>query len=122
MNIKRNIPKSQGGWTGSNLLPLILLSERQAGDTYIVVGISPLVDSEGLLPEEIRNDPDLESRLSPLSNFREYFKLAAKDQKIQILNSSFDTSVVEIHKQDVLDFLGTLDLMLKKATPGHMRN
>lgn len=40
MDIKRNLPKHEGCWSGKSLLPLIMLSQKR--DTYIVVGISPL--------------------------------------------------------------------------------
>lgn len=39
--MQRNMTKKEGGWTGSALLPLFLLSERQ-DESFLVVGISPL--------------------------------------------------------------------------------
>lgn len=44
--LQRNIPKKNGGWTGSALLPLILLSEKQ-DSTFLVVGVSPLCSLSG---------------------------------------------------------------------------
>ncbi len=43
---QRNLSRKEGGWTGSALLPLVLLSERQ-DDTFLVVGISPLGAQSG---------------------------------------------------------------------------
>lgn len=43
---QRNVPKKNGGWQGSALLPFVLLSEKADGN-YIVVGISPLASLAG---------------------------------------------------------------------------
>ena len=43
---QRNLPKKNGGWTGSALLPFILFSEKQDG-TFLVVGISPFANLSG---------------------------------------------------------------------------
>eukprot|EP01038_Epipyxis_sp_PR26KG_P005061 gene5061-7065_t len=103
MDIKRNIHRRNGGWSGSALLPLIILAERK--NSYLVVGISPLSNStvgslEGITEEH-----------------KQFFKLAAEDIKATIRSNSFDTDVIEIDKNDAQDFLGTLDYVLKKATP-----
>ena len=42
LTAKRNLSRKEGGWVGSALLPLVLLSERQDGQSFLVVGISPL--------------------------------------------------------------------------------
>lgn len=79
MEVKRNQSKKEGGWTGSSLLPLILLSERQDG-SYLVMGISPFATTSG---ERNISEEHLQ-RLRPLTNFRQFFKLAAKDMHIKI--------------------------------------
>jgi cell division control protein 45 len=112
MEVKRNQSKKEGGWTGSSLLPLILLSERQDG-SYLVMGISPFATTTG----ERHVSEEHVHRLRPLTNFRQFFKLAAKDMHIKYRFNSFDPNVVEIAKEDTQDFLGALDNALKKATP-----
>lgn len=78
MEVKRKLPKYEHGWSGSSLLPLILLSERQDG-SYLVLGISPLDTATGVdgVSEE------MQEKLAPLVNFRQFFKLAAKDMNIK---------------------------------------
>lgn len=78
MEVKRNQSKKEGGWTGSSLLPLILLSERADG-SYLVMGISPFATTSG---QRNINEEHLQ-RLRPLTNFRQFFKLAAKDMHIK---------------------------------------
>eukprot|EP01034_Spumella_vulgaris_P021655 gene21655-27696_t len=114
MDVKRNLPRSEGGWTGSTLLPLILLSERQ-DDSYLVVGISPLASQCG--GQEIL--PEHKQKLNVLTNFREFYKQAAHELRItkSVRNNSFDSNVLIVSKNDVQDFLGTLDYCYKKATP-----
>lgn len=54
MEVKRRLSRQKDGWTGSKLLPLILLSERVDG-RYLVMGISPfscLSDPQSLLTED----------------------------------------------------------------------
>lgn len=77
------------------------------------MGISPFCTAAGVsdIPE------DQQQRLRPLTNFRQFFKLAAKDMHIPYRCNSFDPNVVEIAKEDTQDFLGALDNVLKKATP-----
>jgi len=58
-----------------------------------------------------------EERLEPLSNFQSFFQLAAADLGISIRHTSFDPNAVEVDSCDVQDFLGTLDFLMKKATP-----
>lgn len=78
MEVKRNLPKKDRGWTGSNLLPLILLSERQ-DSSYLVMGISPFA-----CPSGTNNITDeQQEKLAPLINFRQFFKLAAKDMYVK---------------------------------------
>lgn len=62
-----------------------------------------------------------EERLSPLVNFKQFFRLAAKDINIDVRTHSFDCCVTEVAAADAQDFLGTLDYLLKKATPNYMR-
>lgn len=71
--VQRNLPRKAGGWTGSQLLPLVLLSQKQDSN-YLVVGVSPL---EGLSGGESISEEQMQ-RLRPLTNFRQYFKLAAQ--------------------------------------------
>lgn len=78
MEVRRNQSKKEGGWTGSSLLPLILLSERQDG-SYLVMGVSPFATTSG---ERNISEEHLQ-RLRPLTNFRQFFKLAAKDMHIK---------------------------------------
>ena len=122
MSVKRNTPKRLGGWVDSSLLPLILVSEKQDGQS-LVVGVSPLNSAVMSGPTTNNNNEEEEEwrRLHPLCNFRQFFKLAAKDLNVDIKSYSFDTNIVEINSADVQDFLGTLDYMLKKATPNHNR-
>jgi hypothetical protein len=88
MEVKRNLPRKEGGWTGSNLLPLILLSERYDG-RYLIMGISPLTslssseDTSGGTTFNTLSEEQKE-KLAPLINFRQFFKLAAKDMSIPI--------------------------------------
>jgi cell division control protein 45 len=111
MEVKRNMTKKQGGWTGRRgLLPLILISEKR--DSYLVVGISPLSTSQGAR-DIVKEDQDA---IGKITNFRSFFKLAMKEIKAKALNESFDSNVIEIAKEDVQDFLGTLDYLLKGAT------
>lgn len=79
MEVKRNLLRKDGGWTGSQLLPLILLSERHDG-TYLVMGISPFVTTNTNIDKD--NEDNNKGRLAPLINFRQFFKLAAKDMMI----------------------------------------
>jgi cell division control protein 45 len=76
IEVKRNLPKGQGRWAGrKGLLPLILIAEKR--DTFLVVGISPLLCSQGA--------GDLSAKdhhaIKIITNFRQYFKLAAKEIK-----------------------------------------
>lgn len=64
--------------------------------------------------EEDKSD---QARLGTLTNFRQFFRLAAKDLSVSVRQPSFDSSVVEVPAADAHDFLGTLDYLLKKATP-----
>lgn len=51
-----------------------------------------------------------------MSNFELFFRLAARDQQIQVrLNVGFDSGACEVGKMDAGDFLGTLDYLFKKA-------
>uniref|UniRef100_A0A7S3LYN8 Uncharacterized protein n=1 Tax=Spumella elongata TaxID=89044 RepID=A0A7S3LYN8_9STRA len=114
MDIKRNTPKKLDGWTGSALLPFVLLSEKSDG-TFLVVGISPfssVCGGEALTEEQ-------ERKLLPLTNFRQFFKLAGQLLGAPVKNISFDANVVEVRKEDVQEFLGALDDSLRKATPKH---
>lgn len=43
VDLQRALPKKTGGWKGSGVLPLILLSELDDG--VLVMGISPLLPS-----------------------------------------------------------------------------
>lgn len=89
MEVKRNQSKKEGGWTGSSLLPLILLSERADG-SYLVMGISPFATTSG---QRNINEEHLQ-RLRPLTNFRQFFKLAAKDMHIKYrFNCKFVSAV-----------------------------
>lgn len=78
MEVKRNQSRKEGGWTGSSLLPLVLLSER-ADSSFLVMGISPFATPSGAnaISEE------QQQKLAPLINFRQFFKLAAKDMSIK---------------------------------------
>jgi hypothetical protein len=117
MNIKRNLPKKDGGWTGSRLLPLILLSEKLDG-SFIVAGISPLNDCEGLVDRTADEyQQQNHGRLNILTNFRQFFKQAAQETNARWLHNSFDANIIEVDKDDVQEFLGNLDYVLKKATP-----
>ena len=116
MEVKRNLPKKQGGWSGrKGLLPLILIAEKR--ESYLVVGISPLSTAQGMadLSEQDQH------AISQLTNFRQFFRLACKELRIQPLSESFDANVMEVAREDVQDFLGTLDFLLKKATPDYLR-
>ena len=116
MEVKRNLPKKQGGWSGrKGLLPLILIAEKR--ESYLVVGISPLSTAQGMadLTEQDQH------AISQLTNFRQFFRLACKELRIQPLSESFDANVIEVAREDVQDFLGTLDFLLKKATPDYLR-
>lgn len=114
MDIKRNLAKKDGGWTGSALLPLILLAEKSGGESFLVVGISPLQSAAASGGVAITEEQH--RRLLPLTNFRQFFKQAAKEIHASYRSNSFDTNVIEIDKNDVQDFLGTLDFLLKQAT------
>jgi hypothetical protein len=46
ISVQRNMAKKDGGWTGSALLPFVLLSEK-ADSNFLVVGISPLASLAG---------------------------------------------------------------------------
>lgn len=142
-----SIPKKDGGWTGSVLLPLILVSELH-DDNFLVMGVSPLsclTGNEQVVAEEHlvcsceyawTLFTTFQDKLLVLTNFRMFFKQAAKDIKIddKVANccmlflissfmnsllscSGFDTNSIIVHKNDVQDFIGTLDYCLKKATP-----
>lgn len=116
MEVKRNLSKKQGGWAGrKGLLPLILVAERR--DSYLVVGISPLATAQG---RGELSDEDVHA-ISLLTNFRQFFQLACKEIRIRPLSEAFDANAVEVAKEDVHDFLGTLDFLLKRATPDHFR-
>jgi hypothetical protein len=96
------------------------------------MGISPLSCIGNPSEEEITDEQ--KQKLAPLINFKQFFKLAAKDMGIKIRCNcknlfsiefslynffllAFDPNVIEIQKDDVQDFLGALNDALKKATP-----
>ena len=116
MEVKRNLPKKQGGWVGRRgLLPLILIAEKR--DSCVVVGISPLATAQGaadLSEEDV-------TAIHTLTNFRQFYKLALKELRMTALHESFDAHVIEVARDDVQDFLGTLDFLLRKATPDYLR-
>ena len=84
--LQRTLLRSKGGWTGSQILPLILLSERH-DNTYLVMAISPFLSN-------INSEQDVNDirRLTPLLNFRQFFKLAAKDMMIPFRSNCKYTS------------------------------
>ncbi len=102
------------------------------------MGISPFACPSGT--SNITEDQ--QEKLAPLINFRQFFKLAAKDMYINFRSNcklkfisciewtdliyfffqiAFDPNVVEVAKEDAQDFLGALDNALKKATPTFFR-
>jgi hypothetical protein len=74
---QRNLAKRDGGWTGSSLLPLIILAEKSGGNSYLVVGVSPLQSAASAGGVAITEEQQM--RLLPLTNFRQFFKQAAKE-------------------------------------------
>jgi hypothetical protein len=109
-----------------------MLSERKDG-SYLVMGISPLsclTNADEDITVEMR------SKLAPLINFKQFFKLAAKHAEIQIRSNckyfldrlfsvltlfhvAFDPNVVEVHRDVAQDFVGAVNEMLKRATPNY---
>jgi hypothetical protein len=79
MNIKIHSLKRDGGWVGSKLLPLFLLSEKK--DTVVIFGISPLNFIS--VTSQIYDANQMEI-LKRISNFHLYFSLAAKDLKVNV--------------------------------------
>jgi len=113
MDVKRNLPKRENGWIGKRLMPLILVSELRGG-TCLVIGISPL--SSPLGGAEISKED--EDTLRQLSNFKQYFKLAAKEIRAAYRDDAFDANTIELNKEDVYDFIGTLDVVFRHAMRG----
>ncbi len=98
MTVKTSLSRKEGGWLGyggaSSLLPLILLSERRDG-SFLVMGISPLdiaqtgqtglaVGNQSSGTGQLVLTEEEKKRLAPLINFKQFFKLAAKDMGIKI--------------------------------------
>ena len=81
MEVKRNLPRRDGGWKGQFLLPLILLSER-SDSSVLVMGISPF-SCLASNPLEDEMTEEQKRKLLPLINFKQFFKLAAKDMEIK---------------------------------------
>lgn len=119
LTAKRSMPRKLGGWVGPALLPLLLLAEKQDGRSFVVVGISPM--NGAVLCSSDAERSEEEEKLHPLTNFKQVFRLAAKDLSITVRHSLFDANVVEVAAEDAQDFLGTIDFLLKKATPQHLR-
>ena len=82
MNIKMNITKRDGGWTGSKLLPLFLLCEKK--DTTIIIGISPLGFLQSSSSSLVNVGAKQMELIKKISNFYLFYSLAAREMKIPI--------------------------------------
>lgn len=128
---QQNQSRSDGGWIGPRLMPLILSFDSENSDTAIVVGVCPIymkaVDASGMLVEKFESslggadiDSDNTNRLLATTNFRKYFRMAAKEAhagKYSLVadhkcNEHFDTNTIELHRNDLDIFVRTLDLVL----------
>lgn len=94
---KRSIPRTDGGWSGSALLPLILLSPRvtlnktsltssifkneETIDYCYVYAINPNQCSF----HNLDIAPTVQEKLNILRNFRQFFRLAAHELDIEII-------------------------------------
>ena len=112
-------------------MPLILSFDSENSDTAIVVGVCPIykkaVDASGMLVEKFESslggadiDADNTNRLLATTNFRKYFRMAAKEAhagKYSLVadhkcTEHFDTNTLELHRQDLDVFVRTLDYVI----------
>ncbi len=79
-------------WTGRNALPFVICALNERKGTYLVVGV-PCPDKEG----------DVEK-----TAFHRIFAVAAEQINARIRLDRFDTSVMEIGKDDIFRFIDHL--------------
>mmetsp|Transcript_23927 Transcript_23927/g.64676 ORF Transcript_23927/g.64676 Transcript_23927/m.64676 type:complete len:162 (-) Transcript_23927:118-603(-) len=84
-------------WVGTKARPLILLAERIS--TYLVVGVG----CPEVAGEFVKN------------TFGKAFKLAAEGINARFRHNSFDTSVMEIERDDVHRFIESLHVTMDHA-------
>ncbi len=93
--ILMDVQRENKKWIKKNNLPLILASERK--NTFLIVGIAPKYDS----------DDESANQFSAI-NFGRLFKQAAREMSAKYRNDSFDSCVIEVHRDDAQNFIETL--------------
>jgi cell division control protein 45 len=91
-----DLHRENGKWVGSKARPLILMAEKPATKTYLVVGYE-YPDSPGDL---VKN------------RFGKNFELAAQSMKGTFRFDSFDSNVVEVARGDVQRFIEQLHYLM----------
>jgi hypothetical protein len=104
---------------GKRLLPLILIGEERRGKCF-VVGVSPLQSTIGDAAQVARIDGDEKQldRISTLTNFKLYFKMAAKEAGLGPVMTStksvlFDANIIEVPHEDAREFVYQMSQVMK---------
>ncbi|CCE62258.1 hypothetical protein TPHA_0C01020 [Tetrapisispora phaffii CBS 4417] len=83
------------------LLPMVLASLNESTDTYLVAGLAPRY------PRGLDN---LQSKKPLLNNFTMAFSQITRDTGAMIKIDNFESSIIEIHREDLSPFLEKLTL------------
>lgn len=84
-----------------NLLPMVLASLDETADTYLVAGLAPRYP---------RGIDTLESSRPVLNNFSVAFQHIANETGAKVRIDNFESSIIEIKKEDLSPFLEKLTL------------
>lgn len=86
------------------LLPLVMASLNEATDTYLVIGLAPRY------PRGRRALEDLDQTTTMLNTFSVAFQQVAISTGAKVRIDSFESSIIEIRKEDLSPFLEKLTL------------
>lgn len=87
-----------------NLLPLVLAALDERTDTYLVIGMAPRY------PRGRKNLEDLTQSTTMLNTFSIAFQQVANNTGAKVRIDSFESSIIEIRKEDLQPFLERLTL------------
>ncbi|CAM9016514.1 unnamed protein product [Wickerhamomyces anomalus] len=87
-----------------NLLPLVLAALDEKTDTYLVIGLAPRY------PRGRKNLEDLNQSTTMLNTFSIAFQQVANNTGAKVRIDSFESSIIEIRKEDLAPFLERLTL------------
>ncbi|KAH3677648.1 hypothetical protein WICMUC_001751 [Wickerhamomyces mucosus] len=90
---------------GKNLLPLVLASLDERTDTYLVVGLAPRYPRGG-----DKSIIDVERSTTLLNTFSVAFQQVASSSGAKVRIDSFESTIMEIRKDDLAPFLEKLTL------------